>query len=787
MDQRVLSILEYDKIIEKLAAYTASELGRDAALQLKPSVDPGRVQTLIQQTSEAESVYVRGGQSPIEGFTDMRMTLKRIHAALALSPKELLGIARCLKVSRTAKERLQQEEGELTLLSYMAAQLCAHRSVEEEINRCIQNEDEISDAASPGLANVRRQMRIANERVRERLNNMVKSITFQKYLQEPIVTIRNGRFVLPVKQEYRQYVPGLVHDQSGSGATLYVEPMAVVELGNEYKRLLSLEEEEIARILAGLTAMVEPYAQELSESLELLGELDLIFAKAAMARETKAVCPKLATDRQIKILQGRHPLIPGNMVVPVDVWLGGNAFSTLIITGPNTGGKTVTLKTVGLFCMMAQAGLFLPAAEGTTVSVFSSILADIGDEQSIEQSLSTFSAHMTNLVDIIDTADDESLVLLDELGAGTDPVEGAALAMSILETLHERGCLTVATTHYSEIKAFVLTRSGMENASMEFDVDRLCPTYRLYIGIPGKSNAFEISKRLGLGEDIIDRARQFLKKEDVNFEDVIQSAQSQKQRAEQERLQAQETRYELERLRAQTEQQKKRLEEEKAALRAKAREEARQVVRESKEEMERIIIGLKNLKGVDMRQVDRAIQQARDAARKQESALQDPLTRKEDAAKGKAPKSVKPGETVYLVNFGQNATVLKPADARGDIQVQAGIIKMMVNINDVRAVQVQVKDIPASARVYLDANRDDGGLSLDIRGKMVDEAIVEVDRYIDDASINGRGELSIIHGKGTGALRNGVQAYLRKHPKVKSFRLGNYGEGDAGVTVVTLK
>ncbi len=786
MDDRVLSILEYDKIRERLKTYAASEIGKELAAGLRPSQEKSQVQAQLQQTSEAESLLVRSGQSPIEGFSDIRPMLKRVHAALALSMGELLNAARCLRVSRTARERLQQhEEEEITLLSHMASQLCSHRSVEEEIARCIQSEEEISDAASPELANIRRQMRIANERAREKLNNMVKSATFQKYLQEPIVTIRNGRFVLPVKQEARQYVPGLIHDQSGSGATLYVEPMAVVELGNEYKRLLGLEQEEISRILAGLTAMLEPYADELCESLTLLGELDLIFAKAAMAKEMRGICPKLDTKKKIKILQGRHPLIPAHNVVPIDVWLGGEDFTTLIVTGPNTGGKTVTLKTLGLFGLMAQSGMFLPAAEGTTVCVFDQILADIGDEQSIEQSLSTFSAHMTNLVDILGKADENSLVLLDELGAGTDPVEGAALAMSILETLHQRECLTAATTHYSEIKAFVMTKPGMENASMEFDVDRLCPTYRLFIGIPGKSNAFEISRRLGLAEEIIDRARELLKQEDIQFEDVIQTAQTQRQRAEEERLQAQEARYELERLRAQTEQQKKRLEEEKAALRAKAREEARQVVRETREEMERIILGLKNLKGVDMRQVDRAIQQARDAARKQEKSLADPLA--QDNVQGNAPKSVRPGERVRLITLGQNATVLKPADAKGEVQVQAGIIKMMVKLEDVRLIHDPVKALPTTGKIHLDSNREEAGLELDIRGKMVDEALVEVDRYIDDACIHGRTEISIIHGKGTGALRQGVQTYLKRHPKVKSFRLGNYGEGDAGVTVVTLK
>ncbi len=783
MEDRVLNVLEFDKIRIRLAGFAASEVGRGNALALHPAMDASDARTLLQQTSEAESVFIRGGQSPIEGFDDVRPTLKRIHAALSLSIRELLATSRCLRASRTARERLTQ--GEATgHLAHMAGQLVAHRGVEEEIDRCFLSEDEVADAASPALADIRRQMRSVNERARDKLNSMVRSVAFQKYLQEPIITIRNGRFVLPVKQEARQFVPGLIHDQSGSGATLFIEPMAVVELGNELKKLLSMEEEEIERVLAGLTAMVEPYADALYESIGILGELDLIFAKAGLARDMRAVCPVLDADTPVKIKAGRHPLIPPQSVVPVDVWLG-DTFNTLIITGPNTGGKTVTLKTIGLLTLMAQAGLFVPAAEGTRLRAFENVFADIGDEQSIEQSLSTFSSHMKNIVDILRDADGRSLVLLDELGAGTDPVEGAALAMSILEELHARGCITAATTHYSEIKAFALTRPGMENASMEFDVDRLCPTYRLFVGIPGKSNAFEIASRLGLSDQMIDSARAFLKREDVQFEDVIQSAQDQKLRAEQEKLQAQELRYELQRLHAQVEEEKKRLESEKSALRAKAREEARAIVRTAREEMEQAIVALRNVKNIDARQVERAIQHARDVARKQEEALSDPLAQAERG--GSAPASVRPGDRVRVLNIGQNATVLKSADARGEVQVQAGVIKLMARLNDLRIIEDPIKPSASGGKLTLDLSRAPAGLALDVRGRLVDEALMEVDRYIDDAVLNGRQEIQIIHGKGTGALRKGIQEYLRRHPKVKEYRLGNYGEGDAGVTIVTLK
>ncbi|MDD6047744.1 MAG: endonuclease MutS2 [bacterium] len=782
MQERVLKTLEYDKILDELKLRASCCIGRELAETLSPSADFDEVQRQLTLTGEAETLVYRTGQSPVDDFPDMRQCLKRMHAALFISPGELLGIAKCLRAARVAREVLTKEN-EGGLLYNMASFLTTHRSVEEEINRCIISEDEIFDGASPALSRIRRAMRAANERVRERLNTMIRSATYQKYLQEPIITIRNGRFVIPVKQEYRQQVPGLVHDQSGSGATLFIEPTAVVELGNEYKKLLAEEAEEVERILAELTAMVEPYADEIYEDLSVLGEIDLVFAKARLSREMNCICPKLNRMGYIRIVRGRHPLIPRERVVPVDIWLG-KEYRSLIITGPNTGGKTVTLKLVGLFTLMAQSGMFIPAAEGSECAVFDAIYADIGDEQSIEQSLSTFSSHMKNIVEILKGADDHSLVLLDELGAGTDPIEGAALAMSILSDLHERGTVCVSTTHYSEIKAFALTRDGMENASMEFDVDRLCPTYRLFIGIPGKSNAFEISERLGIPERIIENAREFLKGEDVKFEDIISSAQSQHRIAEEERALAQEARAELERLRKEAEQERKKLAEEREKQQAKAREEARKVVADTKREMERLIVQVRALKGIDRSAADRVIQQARDKMRAEENALAEPLTLKKDDA-GAPPKSVKPGDSVKIVSLDQKATVLSPADAKGDVQVQAGILKLSVKLSDLRLTQ---EEQPKQGKSKIAAAMDRRvGLELDIRGMLVEEGLAVVDRYLDDAFLSGLTEVSIIHGKGTGALRTGVQDFLKRHPRVKSFRIGNYGEGDAGVTVVTLK
>ena len=782
MLEKVLKTLEYDKIRAMVAERTQCCTGRELAEAMEPVFTNGEAASQMALTAEAEKLLIRTGRSPAEGFPDLRGCLKRVHAALYLSPGELLGVARCLKAIRLCKEALESAE-DCPLLGNLAQWLQAHRSIEEEIGRCIAGEEEISDGASPALLRIRRSMRIANDRVRERLGNMIRSATFQKYLQEPLVTIRNGRFVLPVKQEYRQNVPGLIHDQSGSGATLFIEPTAVVELGNEYKKLLGEEEEEIQRILSELTALCAPYSQDILEGLGILGQVDLAFAKARLGREMEGVQPEMDQQGFLRIIKGRHPLIPKEQVVPIDVWLG-EEFTTLIITGPNTGGKTVTLKTVGLFAFMAQSGLFIPAQTGSRLPVFQAVYGDIGDEQSIEQSLSTFSSHMTNIVEILKQADAGSLVLLDELGAGTDPVEGAALAMSILEELHSRGCRTVATTHYSEIKAFALTRAGMENASMEFDVDRLCPTYRLFIGIPGKSNAFEISKRLGMEERLIEKAREYLKNEDVKFEDVISGAEAQRRRAEEERRLAAAERDATAKLREEMEKQRARLEGERETLRAKAREDSRRLVNETREEMEKLVAAIRAIPGLDQRAADRVIQRSRDALRKREADLAEPLEKKSQDP-GAAPKQVRPGETVRILSLDQKATVLSPADAKGDVQVQAGIMKLTVKLKDLRLIQ-DTAPTKGVGKVQLDTQRQ-GGLELDVRGKLVDEAILEVDRYIDNCLMSGLDQVSIIHGKGTGALRAGIQDYLKRDKRVKSYRMGAYGEGDAGVTVVTLK
>ena len=784
MEKRVLKTLEYDKILAMLKERASCCISRELVDTMEPSGDFDTVERELKLTAEAETLFYKTGRSPVDDFPDMRHCLERMHAALFLSTGELLGIASCLKAARIAKDILAKEVGEESYLYNLAGLLITHRSAEEEINRCIINEDEIFDGASPALARIRRAMRLANEKVREKLNSMIRSTAYQKYLQEPIITIRNGRFVIPVKQEYRQQVPGLIHDQSSSGATLFIEPSAVVELGNEYKKLLAEEADEIERILTELTAMLAPYADEIREDLNIMGQIDLVFAKAKLSRELNAVMPRLNRNNYVRIVRGRHPLIPADRVVPIDIWIGRD-YRSLIITGPNTGGKTVTLKIVGLFALMVQSGIFVPANEGSEFPVFEHIYADIGDEQSIEQSLSTFSSHMKNIVGILDRADENSLVLLDELGAGTDPIEGAALAMSILEELNDRHCICVSTTHYSEIKAFAMTHEGMENASMEFDIDRLCPTYRLYIGIPGKSNAFEISSRLGLPNRIIDKAKGFLKGEDVRFEDIISSAQSQHRIAEEERKMAEEARAELEKLRADAERERRKLDEDRNRLQAKAKEDAKRIVADTKREMEKLIVEIRSIKDIDRSAADRVIQAARDTLRATETAVNEKeAIKKEDNTK--PPKTVRAGDTVNIVTLDQKATVLSAPDSKGEVMLQAGVMKLNVKLKDIRLIEEKKAAAPTSGKVGLGAGKQ-VGLELDVRGMLVDEANIIVDRYLDDAYNAGLSEVNIIHGKGTGALRAGVQAFLKRHPLVKGYRMGSYGEGDAGVTVVTLK
>ncbi|HIU19644.1 MAG TPA: endonuclease MutS2 [Candidatus Limiplasma stercoravium] len=782
-EDRALRVLEFTKIRDRLAAFALTEPGKELCLALKPYAAMEDVDRAQRETEEACTLLTYLGGHPLSPYPDVRESLTLAQKGASLSPRALLDVASCLRAARSARAALVRDREDTPLLRGMASRLISVEGLERDIASAILSEEEIADRASAELHQIRRQIRSANERMRDRLNQMIRSPSFAKYLQDSIITMRDDRYCVPVKAECRQYVPGLVHDQSATGATLFVEPMFVVELGNDLRQLHAREEQEIARILKALSERLAPHADDVTQNIELLTRLDFAFAKGMLARDMRACMPRMNERGSIRIVRGRHPLIDPAKVVPCDLWLG-DAFTTLIITGPNTGGKTVTLKTVGLFTLMAQAGLQVPAELGTELSVFGSVYADIGDEQSIEQSLSTFSSHMTNIVDIVRNVHDNDLVLFDELGAGTDPTEGAALAQSILASLLQRGVRTMATTHYSELKAFALSTPGIENASVEFDVESLRPTYRLSIGIPGKSNAFEISRKLGLPEELIDGARALLSQNDIRFEDVIANAEYHRQVAQRERTLAEETRRETVRLRNEAESLRREIEESREKSLKKAKEEARRIMEGARRESDAILSELKALKKqaqTPEHEVQRLKKRMQDGLDALSEGLQQP-----SSANFTPPASVRPGEAVEIVHLGTRGTVLSPADKNGDVQVQAGILKMKVHLSQLRLASPD-KPKASVVRNRVSSDRPAVPMETDVRGMNLEEAIAAVDTYLADATLAGLNEVSIIHGKGTGVLRAGIQRHLKGHMNVRKFRDGIYGEGEQGVTVVTLK
>ena len=791
MTERSLRVLEFHKIRAELSKYCVSDMGKEKCEALVPTNRIADVRRMQQETEEARVVLTYLGGTPMIPFADVRASLHLAEIGSALSPRALLDIAACLRAARAARDALVTDRDNTPMLTANASRLSTNRTLEQAIGDAILSEEEIADRASPELFTIRRKMRSCNERVRERLNGMIHSPTTQKYLQEAIITMRADRYVLPVKQEYRGMVPGIVHDQSATGATIFVEPMAVVEIGNELKQLIASEKAEIDRILRALSAQVAPDAAAIADNLAILAQLDFAFAKASLAREMMACEPKVNDEGRIDIRRGRHPLIDPQKVVPLDIRLGAD-FTTLIITGPNTGGKTVTLKTTGLFTLMAQSGLQLPAEHGTELAVFDDVFADIGDEQSIEQSLSTFSGHMTNIVSILTQVTPDSLVLFDELGAGTDPTEGAALAQAILSTLLDMHTRTVATTHYSELKEYTLTTENVENASVEFDVTTLRPTYRLSIGIPGKSNAFEISRKLGLPEFVIGKAKELLSKEQVRFEDVIANAEYHRQVAEKERQIAEEASREMVAIRNQAEAERKKLEEQRERSIKKAKEEAKRIVENARRESDAIIAELRAMKkagGAQEHEIQRV--------RKQVDTAQEALADKPEEAAGEVPKSVKVGDMVHIASMDVDATVMSLPDAKGYLQLKVGMMKMRAQMSDLRTLSLTQKLIKkeqkkqehkrAMREQRVDVMTRPVRQELDVRGMALDEAIPEVQKFLDDAMLSSLGEVSIIHGNGTGILRAGIQDCLRRHPCVSSFRLGRYGEGETGVTIVSLK
>jgi DNA mismatch repair protein MutS2 len=792
MNERTLRVLEFEKIIDKLKALTASELGRELVDELTPQTDYNTVEKMLSETSDGVSCIMRRGSPPLGGINDIRASLKRLDIGGTLNAGELLRLAGVLRAARRLKSYINDKINEdiANTVYELISCLESNQRLEQKIEICILSEDEIADNASPALNSIRRQIKEHQASIKDKLNDLIRSTKYQKYIQESVVTLRGDRYVIPVKQEHKNDIPGLVHDSSASGATLFIEPMAVVEANNSIKQLKMKEQAEIERILAELSQEASLILPQLNANMSIMAKLDFIFAKARLSVDLNCICPKMNQSARITIKKGRHPLLDAKKVVPIDFWIG-NKFNSLIVTGPNTGGKTVSLKTVGLFTLMVQSGLHVPANEGTEMSVFEKIYADIGDEQSIEQSLSTFSSHMKNIVEILKYVNDKSLVLFDELGAGTDPTEGAALAMSILECLHQIGATTLATTHYSELKVYAITTAGFENASCEFNVETLRPTYRLLIGVPGKSNAFAISKRLGLTDDIIERSKELLSQEDVRFEDILLSIEKNRSEAEKEKIRAESYRFEAERLKKDLEEQKSKLAAQKETELRKAREEARKILLDSKREAEELVNEMKRLaKEQEEAEVKRQTEELRQRVNKSISGLEDSLVESIMPRQGlvKPPKDLKPGDTVLIVNLNQKGTVLSKPDKNGEAQVQAGIIKINVHISNLKLIDEQKQQIQKTGVGRIGVSKAQNmSTEIDLRGMLLDEAIDIVDKYLDDASIAGIGEVTLIHGKGTGALRAGLQQHLKHNPHAKSFRLGKLGEGETGVTVVELK
>ncbi|MCI9162646.1 MAG: endonuclease MutS2 [Lachnospiraceae bacterium] len=796
MNQKSLKILEYHKIISQLTEYATSPPGKALCSALQPSSDYGEILQAQSETSDAVSRIRMKGNLSFSGVRDIRDSLKRLDVGSALSITELLHASSLLTVAARAKSYGRHEESEETeedSLEEMFRSLEPLTPVNNEIKRCILSEEEISDDASPGLHKVRRSMKSINDRIHTQLNSILNSS--RSYLQDAVVTMRDGRYCLPVRSEYKNQVSGMVHDQSATGSTLFVEPMAIIQLNNELRTLEIQENKEIEAVLADLSNQLAPYAESLALNLEILARLDFIFAKAALSRHYKCSEPKFNQDGQIHIKDGRHPLLDPQKVVPITVWLGEN-FDLLIVTGPNTGGKTVSLKTVGLFTLMGQSGLHIPAFEGSRLAVFDEVFADIGDEQSIEQSLSTFSAHMTNIVDILSKADSRSLCLFDELGAGTDPTEGAALAMAILNFLHNMKCRTMATTHYSELKIYALSNAGVENACCEFNVQTLRPTYRLLIGIPGKSNAFAISQKLGLPDYIIQDAKSRIESNDEAFEDIISRLEESRVTIEKEQEEIRAYKDEVERLKARLEQKEERFDEQKEKLIRSASEEAHRILRDAKETADRTIKNINKLaasSGVDTRALEAERSRLRENLKKVESGL----SLRQDTRPRQAinPKTLRLGDSVKVLSLNLKGTVSSLPDAKGNLFVQMGILRSQVNISDLELIQ----EASASGSAF-GAHRKGSGSSnikmsksvsvspeINLLGMTVDEAIPQLDKYLDDAYIAHLQQVRIVHGKGTGALRSGIHKHLKRVKTIKEFHLGEFGEGDAGVTIVVFK
>lgn len=791
MNQKTLSKLEYDKIAALLEEEASSFRGRQLCRRIKPLTDINKINTLQEQTAAAFTRIVRKGRISFGDAAPVEESMKRLEIGGALGISELLRISRLLVNAARVKSygRHDTQEDSEDCLDPFFDVLEPLTPLTNEIERCIISEDEISDDASPGLKRIRRSIGSINDKVHSTLTGLVNG-SLRNYLQDAIITMRGDRYCLPVKAEYRSQVQGLIHDQSSTGSTLFIEPMAVVKLNNDLKELYAQEQEEIQAILASLSGEAAQYVEEIRADYRALTDLDFIFARGALALSMNASRPVLNTEGRIHIRDGRHPLLDAKKVVPITVTLGED-FSLLIITGPNTGGKTVSLKTVGLFTLMGQSGLHIPAGDRSELAVFDQVYADIGDEQSIEQSLSTFSSHMTNIVSFLKKVDSRSLVLFDELGAGTDPTEGAALAIAILSHLHKQGIRTMATTHYSELKVYALTTPGVENACCEFDVESLRPTYRLLIGIPGKSNAFAISGKLGLPDYIIEDARKRLSEQDISFEDLLTDLETSKKTIEKEREEIAAYRREAEELRQQAAKRQEKLDEQRDRIIREANEKANAILRDAKEVADETIrnfhkFGKENISAAEMeKERERLRKKIKDTSAA--SALK-PQKQK----KAYKPADFKLGESVKVLSMNLTGTIVSRPDSRGNVTVQMGILRSQVNISDLEIIE---EPSPYTPKKLNRSSKGRIGMSkslsvspeINLLGRTVDEAVAELDKYLDDALLSHLNTVRVVHGKGTGALRKGIHEYLRRQKHVKSYHLAEFGEGDAGVTIVELK
>lgn len=792
MNQKVLRTLEYNKIVERLAEYAFGADTKERCLSLLPSTSLSEITNAQQQTKDAMNRSLKKGRLDCSGIKPLSSAIRRVEIGGTMNIEELLGLCKLLETARRVKAygRKEREDIPSDSLSELFDGLEPLSPLCDEIRRCIISVDEISDDASSNLKSIRRSIRSTGDRIHGQLNQMLNNQNVRNCLQDFVITMRNGRYCLPVKAEAKSQITGMVHDQSSSGSTLFIEPMAVVNLNNELKELSIKEQDEIAVILATLSAKAGEYIPAIETDYQILTELDFIFAKAAYALEYNGITPHFNTERKIRILKGRHPLLDAKKVVPIDISLGSD-FDQLVITGPNTGGKTVSLKTVGLLTLMGQAGLPIPSGYRSELAVFDDIFADIGDEQSIEQNLSTFSSHMTNIIHILKEANEHSLVLFDELCAGTDPTEGAALAVSILSYFHSRGIRTMATTHYSEIKIYALTTSGIENACCEFDVETLSPTYRLLIGIPGKSNAFAISKKLGLSDTLIEDARTRISSNEQNFEDLLSDLEASRITIEKEQAEINRYKSEIAALKQQLKNKQEKLDESRDAILRKAKEEANQILQEAKDTADEAIRNF-NKYGTTRPSIQE-MEKQRTNIREKMAANEKKSSKGKDTAiyNPKVPKKLRIGDSVKVLSMNLTGTVHSLPNAKGDLFVQMGILRSQVNIKDL----VLIEDAAPGSKKYAKTGAGKLKMSksasvsteINLIGKTVDEAIALLDKYLDDAYLAHLPSVRIVHGKGTGALRSAVQSHLKRQSYIKSFHLGEFGEGDAGVTIAEFK